>query len=183
MHGLQGNQKTSSRIIEVPLGSILHVSMVSARENLDTFASHEDNWVSRPFRLVTCNRSEATNSRDDPEVGENGGVGLITRGENILTVVAFEAVSRLRYMLVLAREGWSIRTSVDSITLEMTTSATRTATRYLADIHQAMTGAIRDQVRYGTTRVKYFIRQNHEGAFRKIQHFVVENRRIHVCAS
>lgn len=146
-HGFhhQGQQNSSARIIEIPLSSILDVAMVSARENVNIFASFEANWVSRPFRVVTtasCHRETlgANDTRLDT---------FVCGDKHVLTFVAFEAICRLRYFLVLARESWAIRTAaaVNGAATEMLSCTPTAAQRYLVEVYEAMKGPLCNQVR------------------------------------
>lgn len=133
----------SSSIVEIPFSSIQDVYMVSARENVNIFARFEANSVSRPFRIVTA----ASHRERLAAISKNG--KTIAAEDKVLTFVGFEAISRLRHFLLVARESWAIRTTatVDGGPIaSMATCTVAAAQRYLAEAHQAMTGPLRNQV-------------------------------------
>lgn len=155
----RSKQHSAAKIIEVPLSSMLEVGVVSARENLNTFASDEANNWSRPFRIIT--ESAVTSSEKDPLIqdlftssspvdGEkdSGNSNFIGKAEPVLTLIGFEVVSRLRHFLVVARESWAIRSTVTSggSIAQVLTSSRGAAKRYIAGIHEATSGQLRNQV-------------------------------------
>lgn len=138
-------QTTSAQIVEIPLGSIVDVAMVTARENLNTFATPEANWVSRPFRVVTTAACES----------QTIGTSTARHGwsapgeERTLTFVGFEPICRLRHLLVLARESWAMRTgaTLGGPNAEMPPCVPAAAQRYLTEVYGAMAGCLRKHVR------------------------------------
>lgn len=139
---------------------MLKVGIVSALENLNTFASHEANNWSRPFRIIT--ELAATGFENDPRTQDlntslpppidgakfSGNSSVVGKGERVLTLVGFELVSKLRHFLVAARESWAIRSTAVSggAIVQVLTSTLGAAKRYLAGIHEATAGQLRNQV-------------------------------------
>lgn len=178
MQGSQAKQYSCAQIVEVPLSTMLDVRMVNALEDLGTFASNEANWVSRPFRILTATPSDSDaapkrgggdenlvkvpGSLAEPTAaqvmaGNYSKSGVVGKGERVLTLVGFEAISRLRHLLMIARESWAIRTAAaDAVhiptAVQLLTSTLGAAKTYLAGIHQAMTGCLRNQV-HATARL------------------------------
>ena len=140
----QAKQKTFAQIVEIPLRSIVDVAMVSARESLNTFANFEVNWVSRPFRIVTT-----ADCYSGPVESEASKFDTTASGnESILTFVGYEAICRLRHLLVLACESWAVRdgAALGLPAVEMLSCAPTAAQRYLDEVYKAMTGPLRTQV-------------------------------------
>ena len=143
----------SPKLLEIALSSILEISMVSAREQLNTFAKIEANWVSRPFRVVTKASSDET-----VRATLKDGLGRETSGgERVMTLVGFEGISKLRYFLMLARESWAIRTAVSGVPeAQMLPSTPIAAQRYLEEVRDAMTGSLRNEVGYRVNFSPFF---------------------------
>ncbi len=149
LHGFKKAKKSmSDRILEIPLGSIVDVKVVSGREHLKTFRTEQANSVSRPFRIVTTK---------DPCDGETAGPAAktsIERGAfgvdepNHILLVGFEDVCRLQRFLVLACESWAIRAgeTLSGPMKELLSCAPMAAHRYLIGVFEAMTGCLRNQV-------------------------------------
>lgn len=157
---------TTTKITEVPLSSMLEVGIVSAFENLKTFADHEANSISRPFRVLCAS---TTHPASDEDVHNNEFIDdtksdrstsnkarhdghshsrSVGKGERVLTFVGFEVVCRLRHYLMVARESWAMRSTVAfrGGIVQVLTSAVRAAKRYLSGIHDAITGQLGNQV-------------------------------------
>lgn len=134
--------------MEIPLGSIVDVKVVSGREHLKTFRTEQANSVSRPFRIVTTK---------DPCDGDTAGPAATTsleRGafgvdeQHQILLVGFEDVCRLQRFLVLACESWAIRAgeNLSGPTKELLSCAPVAAQQYLMGVFEAMTGSLRNQV-------------------------------------
>lgn len=136
-------QPSWAGIAEIPLKSMVHVFQVSGRENLHTFASHEANCVSRPFRIITVGAT-VRSGQFPPPIDLIGGTTL---RERMLTLVGFESISKLRYFVVMARESLAIRTVSVHRIMRMTASTSVAAKHYLKCVHEAMTGPLQSQVK------------------------------------
>lgn len=145
---------------------MLEVGIVSAFENLKTFADHEANSISRPFRVLCTSTTHPASDEDKHNneftddtksdlstghIARNGGHshgGSVAKGEWVLTFVGFEVVCKLRQYLMVARESWAMRSTVAfrGGIVQVLTSAIGAAKRYLSGIHDAMTGQLGNQV-------------------------------------
>ncbi|CAM9617213.1 unnamed protein product, partial [Sphacelaria rigidula] len=144
---LSKQPNTTTKITEVPLSSMLEVGIVSAFENLKTFADHEANSISRPFRVLYDTKSDLSTGHIARNGGHSHG-GSVAKGEWVLTFVGFEVVCKLRQYLMVARESWAMRSTVAfrGGIVQVLTSAIGAAKRYLSGIHDAMTGQLGNQV-------------------------------------
>lgn len=150
LHGFKkAKQDISDRIVEIPLRSIIDITLVSGRERLKTFRSFQANSVSRPFRLVT------TKAPSDYDMAVPAATATLesktTLGveeQHQFLLVGFEDISRLRHFLVLACESWAVRTggTFGGPAKELLSCSPVAAQRYLAGVFEAMTGPLRNQV-------------------------------------
>lgn len=150
LHGFKkAKQNISDRIVEIPLRSIIDVTLVSGRERLQTFKSFEANSASRPFRIIT------TKAPSDCEVVVPAATATVesktafgAEEQHQFLLVGFEDICRLRHFLVLSCESWAIRAGGTSggPAKELLSCSPAAAQRYLAGVFEAMTGTLRNQV-------------------------------------
>ena len=150
LHGFKAKQDISERIVEIPLRTIIDVTLVSGRERLRTFRSTQANSVSRPFRIVTTKAPPDYEKNIVPAATatlESNNTFRVEEQHQLL-LVGFEDVSRLRHFLVLACESWAIRTggTFGGPAKELLSCSPVDAQRYLAGVFEAMTGPLRNQV-------------------------------------
>lgn len=150
LHGFKKAKKNiSDRIVEIPLRSIIDVTLVSGRERLKTFRSFQANSVSRPFRIVTtkapCDCELAVPAATDTL--ESTTAFRVDEQHQYL-LVGFEDICRLRHFLVLSCESWAIRSggTFGGPVNELLSCSPVAAHGYLAGVFEAMTGPLRNQV-------------------------------------